>query len=215
MHLGDPDLEARALAAARAFLPTLPPVGPGGLTRCSLHWSATPYGWARDRVARGLAMPYNVVVDRAAADELVLVRGMHPVRNARRLSLEMQDGVEYCAAVRGRNSHGVAASIAAMDGATPGAFGAAPIDAASIEWLCASAAALCVRYGIDPRVPESCYTHAEAALWDGYFGTSADERWDMATLEPFLGELDVLAERAGRTGDLLRERIAHYAASVA
>ena len=196
--------------AARAFLARLPVVSSRGIRRCSLHWSATPYGWARERAARGLTLPYNVVVDRDAAGDWILIPGMHPVRNARRLTLEMQEGVEYCASIRGRNSHGVSASIAAMDDATPSAFGAAPICAASVELLCASAAALCARYGIDARDVQACYTHAEAALWDGYFGTGDDERWDMALLEPSADDVPALAERAVRTGDLLRARIAAY-----
>ena len=210
VELGDPELEARALRAARAFLATLPAVSPGGIRRCSLHWSATPHGWARERAARGLSLPYNVVVDRNATGDWILVSGMHPVRNARRLTLEMQEGVEYCASIRGRNSHAVSASIAAMDDASPSAFGAAPIDAASVELLCASAAALCARYGIDARAAEACYTHAEAALWDGYFGTGDDERWDMAVLEPGGDDVAALGERAVQTGNLLRARIAAY-----
>lgn len=209
--LADPQLDVRALAAAREYLATLPDVERGALRRISLHWSATPYGWARDRSAQGLALPYNVVVD--VVDGVpVLVAGMDPRLNARPLSLEMKANAEYCASVRGRNSHGVGASIAAMSDASPASFGDAPIDAVRIEFLCAGAGALCAKYAIDAHVPDACYTHAEAALWDGYFGTGDDERWDLCVLEPTNADRDVLAALAPRTGDRLRARIAGYAA---
>jgi hypothetical protein len=211
---GDSKLDARALHAARLYHATLPEVERGGLRRISLHWSATPYGWARERASHGLALPYNVVVDRSAPGEEQLVTGMSAAVNARELSLDLAANVDYCASVRGRNSHGVAASISAMAGARPSAFGDAPIDAAQVEFLCAAAGALCAKYGIDARAAEACYTHAEAALWDGYFGTGDDERWDLCVLEPTNAGGDALAALAPRTGDRLRARIAAYAAEL-
>jgi hypothetical protein len=210
--LGDPRLEARALRAARVFIATVPGVAPGALRRCSLHWSATAYGWARERAAQGLALPYTVVVDRVAPGDEALVAGMSAAVNARELSLDLTANVDYCASVRGRNSHGVAVSISAMADARPSAFGEAPIDGALVEFLCAAAGALCAAYGIDARVPEACYTHAEAALWDGYFGTGEEERWDLGVLEEADVDVKALAALAPRTGDRLRERIAVYAA---
>ena len=212
--LADPGLDARALHAARAYLATLPDVERRGLGRISLHWSATGYGWARERAAQGAAMPYNVVADVDGDGTPVLVTGMDPRHNARPLSLAMNANVDYCASVRGRNSHGVGVSIAAMEGASPASFGAAPIDATRIEFLCAAAGALCAKYGIDAHVPEACYTHAEAALWDGYFGTGDDERWDLALLEPARIDRDGLAALVPQTGDRLRRRIVAYASAL-
>ncbi len=209
--LGDSHLEARALSAARAFMTTLPHVEAGTLAHCSMHWAATRYGWALDRAEQGLALPYQVVADRDAAGGEVLVAGMDPALNARRLSLEMPAGIDYCASVRGRNSHGVAVSISAMAGAEPRAFGDAPIDPSLIELMCAAAGALCAKYGIDARVPSACYTHAEAAMWDGYFlGDDPDPRWDLAITEP--SDLDPAALKAVTTltADRLRARVHAY-----
>lgn len=212
--LANSQLDARALDAARTYLATLPGVERGALRRISLHWSATGYGWARERAAQGLALPYNVVADIDGNGAPILVAGMDPRLNARALALEMEANVEYCASVRGRNSGGAGVSIAAMDGASPTSFGAAPIDAVRVEFLCAATGALCAKYGIAARVAEACYTHAEAALWDGYFGTGDDERWDLAVLEPVHADRDALAVLAPRTGDLLRSRIAAYASNL-
>ncbi|HEY4442620.1 MAG TPA: hypothetical protein VGN14_19355, partial [Candidatus Elarobacter sp.] len=141
--------------------------------------------------------------------------GPSPNVNAREITPEMRMNVDYCASCRGRNSHGMATSIAAMAGATPADFGTAPIDAAQYEFLCAATAALCVKYGVDPTDPQQCYTHAEAALWDGYFGTGDEERWDLAVLEPADVDIATLAELAPKSGDRLRARIAAYAAALA
>jgi hypothetical protein len=212
VQLADSTVETRALTAARAFMTTLPDVAPGTLTHCSMHWAAMPYGWALDRAAQGLPLPYQVVADRDAAGTELLVEGMSAALNARRLTLETPAGVEYCASVRGRNSHGVAVSISAMAGAEPRTFGEAPIDAALVEFMCAAAGALCAKYGIDARFPAACYTHAEAAIWDGYFlGDDPDPRWDLAILEP--SDLDPAALKAVTTsnGDRLRARVHAYA----
>ena len=207
----DLTIEARALTAARGFMMTLPDLQPGALAHCSMHWAAMPYGWALDRAEQGLPLPYQVVADREAAGREVLVAGMDPALNARRLSLEMPAGVDYCASVRGRNSHGVAVSISAMAAADPRDFGAAPIDAALVEFMCAAAGALCAKYDIDARLQSACYTHAEAAIWDDYFlGDDPDPRWDLALLEP--SDLDPAALKAvtAQTGDRLRARVHAY-----
>jgi hypothetical protein len=212
VQFADPTIETRALTAARAFMTTLPDVAAGTLAHCSMHWAAMPYGWALDRAEEGLPLPYQVVADRDAAGAEVLVAGMSPALNARRLSLEMPAGIDYCASVRGRNSHGVAVSISAMAGAEPRTFGDAPIDAALVEFMCAAAGALCAKYGIDARLQTACYTHAEAAIWDGYFlGDDADSRWDLAILEP--SDLDPAALKAvtTSTGNRLRARVHAYA----
>ena len=211
MQSADPTTEARALTAARGFMMTLPDVEPGTLAHCSMHWAAMPYGWALDRAEQGLPLPYQVVADREGAGLEVLVAGMNPALNAGRLSLEMPAGVDYCASVRGRNSHGVAVSISAMAGAEPRAFGDAPIDAALVEFMCAAAGALCAKYGIDARSQSACYTHAEAAIWDDYFlGDDPDPRWDLAILEPTDLGPAALKAITTQTGDRLRARVHAY-----
>ncbi len=211
MQFADPTTEARALTAARGFMMTLPDVEPGTLAHCSMHWAAMPYGWALDRAEQGLPLPYQVVADREGAGLEVLVAGMNPALNAGRLSLEMPAGVDYCASVRGRNSHGVAVSISAMAGAEPRAFGDAPIDAALVEFMCAAAGALCAKYGIDARSQSACYTHAEAAIWDDYFlGDDPDPRWDLAILEPTDLGPAALKAITTQTGDRLRARVHAY-----
>ncbi|HEY4440400.1 MAG TPA: hypothetical protein VGN14_08065, partial [Candidatus Elarobacter sp.] len=88
MIRSDALLDRRALDAARAYLATLPAVAPGALSRISLHWSATAYGWARERAARGEALPYNVVVDRVAPGAEELIAGPSPDVNAREITPE-------------------------------------------------------------------------------------------------------------------------------
>ena len=69
-----------------------------------------------------------------------------------------------------------------------------------------------MRIGIDARSPAACYTHAEAAIWDGYFlGDDPDPRWDLAILEP--SDLNPAALKAvtTTTGDRLRVRVQTYA----
>jgi len=207
----DPAIQGRALDAGSEYRASLPIVPAGSLTHCSLHWAAMPYGWAREAKAAGMILPYQVVADWDADGNAILVPGMSPALNAHDLSDDHCAGIDYCASVWRRNSRGVAVSISAMIDAVPGDFGGAPIDATLIEFLCAAAAALCVTYGIDARSREACYTHAEAAIWDGYFiGEDLDYRWDMGLLEPSTADVASLKRTASVTGNRLRERIGTY-----
>jgi hypothetical protein len=211
MTLGDPAIQPAAIAAARAYLAQLPTLAPNVLTHCSMHWAAMPYGWAHEQRATGAVLPYHVVADLDSSGEPILIAGMDPTRNARTIPLDDRANIDYCASVWRRNSHGVAVSISAMAGAEPHDFGSAPIDANLVEYMCAGAAALCVRYGIDPGDPQACYTHAEAACWDGYFwGDDPDCRWDLAILEPSPADAAALRAAVPVTGARLRARILVY-----
>lgn len=211
MRLGDPAIEAQALTAARTFLGTLPEIAPGRVTHCSMHWAATPYGWARARAAQGGAIPYQVVADLDLAGNAMLVRGMSATLNARDIPAGLTPDVDYCASVWHRNSHGVAVSISAMVGAGPHDFGSAPITALLVEFMCAGAAALCAKYGVDASGQQTCFTHAEAALWDNYFlGEDPDCRWDLCVLDPTPGDIAALKAGTTATGDQLRARVHAY-----
>jgi hypothetical protein len=91
-----------------------------------------------------------------------------------------------------------------MRDARPDDFGAFPLLDAMVTLGCATAAQLCAYYGIAVDA-EHVLTHAEAAVRDGYFGSAADERWDIARLAPRPEPLE--PAEAERVGDLLRARI--------
>ena len=116
-----------------------------------------------------------------------------------------------------------------MDGATQQDFGLTSVTAAGLEWLCAGAAAFAVKYGLDAAGNVAngtthqgdngtvsttgepvIITHAEAAIFDGYFCGYTDDpdcRWDLACLVP---GGSVTPEVAVQTGDALRARIHAY-----
>jgi hypothetical protein len=215
MTLDNPAIQGQALAAGRTFMNSLPDIPPGLITHCSLHWAATPYGWALTRNGQGGTIPYQVVADLDAAGNTILVSGMSPSANARDIPASATADVDYCASTYHRNSHGVAASISAMVGAGPHSFGLNPIDIHLVEYMCAGAAALCAKYGIDASAPQNCYTHAEAAIWDSYFlGDDPDCRWDLATLEATDADIATLKVTATSVGDQLRARIHAYKISL-
>ena len=116
---------------------------------------------------------------------------------------------------------------------TPNDFGSDPLQMHEIEFLCAGAAAFCVRFGIDsggislasdPYYGEpNILTHAEAANLVGAppaytaYGPQPIgdvERWDLATLVPAPEGVLVTATHAGIVGDALRQRIHLYAAAL-
>jgi hypothetical protein len=103
-----------------------------------------------------------------------------------------------------RNSWALGIAIGGMDGATTNNFGKDPVQLHELQYLCAGAAALAAKYGVQANQDlgggeHTIMTHAEAAIQDGYFG----ERWDLALFEP--GPLTQTGARYH--GDLLRQRI--------
>jgi N-acetyl-anhydromuramyl-L-alanine amidase AmpD len=118
------------------------------------------------------------------------------------------DDRPYAAHVAGRNSYAIGIALAAMRDAAPDDFGPYPTTPEGLDALCAVAAYLARGYAI-PIVRERVFTHAEAAAADGYFGTGADERWDIARFRPDPRPLAI--DDARTAGDALRKRIAAHA----
>ncbi|MDQ6780261.1 MAG: N-acetylmuramoyl-L-alanine amidase [Candidatus Eremiobacteraeota bacterium] len=170
---------------------------PGGrIDRLYLHWSAGPYDIP--------SSSYHFVVGYRRGE--LFAQQTHDVReNMRRLSEDM----EYAAHTRGRNSYAIGVSALSMLEATPHDFGTQPLTEQLTDALCAMCGYLARRYDIALDA-EHVMTHAEAAIIDGYFGLSPEERWDLARLAPAAGP--VTPQEAFVTGELLRERIRAYLA---
>lgn len=204
------------LAKAQTYYDASPDIAPGLVTHVSLHWAAMKYGWSLDCLAHGTPVPYNIVADVDAAGSVVLVTGMDPTKNARDLdqTLDVAD-VTYCASCWHRNSHGVAASISALYNGSASDFGPYPVTEHLVDLMCAGAAALCAKYGVDSSNPATCFTHAEAAIWDGYFWgdptPDGDTRGDLCILEahPEMSTAELKAS-APVVGQMLRKRIRAY-----
>lgn len=208
--------DGAVLAKAQDFLAGLPDVEAGLIARISLHWAAMKYGWAVDLAAKGDVIPYNVVADIDANGSFLLVQGMNPGLNARQIGADGETmDVTYCGSCWHRNSHAVAASISALANGSAADFGPYPLTEHLVDAMCAGAAALCTKYRIDASDPKTCYTHAEAAILDGYFWgdptPDGDTRGDLCVLEahPEMST-DQLKANAPLAGAMLRRRIHAY-----
>jgi hypothetical protein len=171
----------------RDWKPALPP---GTLRSVILHWTAGDYETTFAAYHLCLSGPHDVMVH-ATHD---LRANMRDVRTA---------GPAYAAHTQGRNSYAAGIAVCAMRAATPHDFADFPLSAQQVEALCAVSAVLVRWYGI--ALP-AVRTHAEAALEDGYFGSGADARWDIARLEPAADPLR--PAEAAAVGNFLRTRIA-------
>ncbi len=172
----------------------LPNALPGGdLRRLYLHWTAGDYAT--------LFPAYHVCV---ALDPA----GRPAVRLTHDLAANMRDvrepGPPYAAHTAGRNSWAIGLAICGMRDAVPADFGAFPLLDGMLAAGCAAAARLCEFYGITVDAAH-VMTHAEAAAQDGYFGSGAEQRWDIARFAASAEPLR-LAEAAA-AGDVLRARI--------
>jgi hypothetical protein len=166
---------------------------PGDLRAIYLHWTAGDY------VTTYPAYHFCVGLDGAGA---ALVTETHDLRANMR---DVRGGnAPYAAHTAGRNSFAIGIAVCGMRDATPHDFGAFPLRDDLVGLACETAARLCATYAI-PVVAAHVRTHAEAALDDGYFGSGADERWDIARLRPSSDPL--VAGDAVRVGDALRSRI--------
>jgi hypothetical protein len=182
-----------APCALRDWRPTLPRLD---LRTIVLHWTAD------DDATTHAA--YHFVVTTAGG--VPRVHATAPLAwNARDVRT---DAGPYAAHVAGRNSHAIGIALAAMRDAVPGDFGDYATTPDGLDALCAVAAHLARGYAI-PIVRERVFTHAEAAVADGYFGAGADERWDIARFHAEARPL--AAEDARIAGDALRKRIAAHA----
>ena len=215
MNFSQNPTDPQMVSKGRTVLAGLPALAPGLVTHVSLHWAATPYGWAIAKSQNGDVIPYNLIADVNAQGNVVIVSGMDPRRNARDIDPRERQDVDYCASCYHRNSHGLAASISALENGGPGDFGHYPLSERLVDALCVSAAAICAKYGVDASSNTTCFTHAEAAIWDGYFWgdptPDGDTRGDLCILEahPEMSDAQLKAN-APIIGDLLRGRIHDY-----
>jgi hypothetical protein len=169
------------------------PALPGGdLRSIVLHWTAGDY--------EAVFSAYHFCL-RGVSD--VVVVQTHDVR-ANMRDLGPDPAAPYAAHTSGRNSYALGVAVCGMGGATPADFGAFPLSDVQIDALAVVAARLATVYAIPAR---AIFTHAEAAVEDGYFGADGDDvRWDIARLEPRPERL--VPSEARATGDVLRARIA-------
>jgi len=165
----------------------------GDLRSIVLHWTAGDYESAYP------AYHFCIALDSAARP---VALATHDLR------ANMCDAAAsrspYAAHTSGRNSYAIGLAVCGMAGATPQDFGPFPLRDEMLALTCATAARLAAFYAI-PLDREHVFTHAEAALADGYFGTGEDERWDIARLGPSAEPLR--ADEARRAGDALRAMI--------
>jgi hypothetical protein len=166
-----------------------------------LHWTAHDYA--------SVFEAYHLCIGLRGEEGPLAIACTDLRANMRDVRLE---GAPYAAHTRGRNSYAIGLAICAMEDATPSDFGRYPLREDFIDVACATAAELCAFYGI-PIDERHVYTHAEAALEDGYFGCGEDERWDIARLTPSLEPLQ--PEDARRVGEELRRRVRHASNSAA
>jgi hypothetical protein len=158
-----------------------------------LHWTAGDY--------RTVYPAYHFCVALDDAGEPIVCATRDLALNAR----DVRTGdAEYAAHVAGRNSFACGLAVCGMARAAPHDFGPFPLRDDMLDGLCRIAAALCAQYGIAIE-PHAVFTHAEAAIADGYFGAGENERWDIARLAPASSPL--VAAEAREIGDALRERI--------
>ncbi len=165
----------------------------GDLRALYLHWTAGDYATTFPA--------YHVCIALGPGD-VPTVCWTNDLR-ANMRDVRAGEGV-YAAHTLGRNSYAIGLAICGMRDARPDDFGAFPLLDAMVTLGCATAAQLCAYYGIAVDA-EHVLTHAEAAVRDGYFGSAADERWDIARLAPRPEPLE--PAEAERVGDLLRARI--------
>jgi len=166
----------------------------GRIEKLYLHWSARAYDQP--------SASYHFVVGYRQGRLFALQT--HDVReNMRPLTVDM----EYAAHTAKRNSFAIGVSALSMLDATPQNFGSQPLTDELVDALCAMCAYLAQRYGIAIDA-DHVMTHAEAAIHDGYFGLTSEERWDLARLKP--AQEPVTPAEAQATGEVLRQKIRDY-----
>lgn len=203
----DAPLLQPALTASRAFYSALPPLGATQFfDHIYLHWSVEPWGCVDGA--------YNAEVD-LENGAWVLKITHDPRDNA----VEIQSGAPYAAHTYRRNSHAFGFAITGMVGATPSNFGTEAVQYHELEFLCAGAAAVAMRYDMDSTGTASMgaypgsyvvMTHAEAAIADDYFPGDGDPdpRWDLSRFEQ--SNSDLTKPEALMNASILRSRIHQY-----
>jgi hypothetical protein len=194
-------LDKAALGVSFEFSTQLPSLGAGqSLTHLYLHWSATGYF--------GSFYEYNAVISLRITDRAWICN----VVTGPRLNATSPPQQGYAAHTYQRNSHAFGLCVDAMTDAIPSNFGSSPITLEEVETLCACAAVICLKYGIDSADPKLVMTHGEAAILDGYFILDATPdgvtRWDLARLTA--SDIPISREEAVENGNKLRARIHEY-----
>jgi hypothetical protein len=208
--------DAGILAKARALLAELPHANAGDIDRIYLHWSVAPMC---DRFA-----DYNVMILSNTGYYMAITHT--PADNAvSTFAPESYAAHTYC-----RNEGAVGVCLSGMDGATETNFGPDPETVTGLTHLCAAAAAVALKYGVDVSGlsgpgPRGTYagehtilTHAEAANLPGEPGQygpygpppGTSERWDLAVFTPLTNGAVLDKEMASMCGDALREVIRTY-----
>jgi hypothetical protein len=194
-------LDNAALGVSFAFSAQIPTLAADqAITHLYLHWSATDYF--------GNFCEYNAIVSRQVSDKVWVCK----LQTDPRLNATEPPQPGYAAHTYQRNGHAFGLCVDAMTNATPSNFGIAPITLEEIETLCACAAVVCQKYGIDSADPKLVMTHAEAAILDGYYildqTLDGVTRWDLARLTA--SDVPITREEAVENGTLLRARIHEY-----
>lgn len=191
-----------AIKEARVFYGLLPDLASGAyFNRLYLHWEVEAFGCVDGA--------YNGVVALKGGMWRALI-SHDPRDNARQIG----SGMTYAEHTYQRNSFAFGLAVSGMDGATMADFGPDAIQGHELELLCSAGAAVCLKYGLNPLgttthngVSEHIIlTHAEAAIFDSYFG----ERWDLAIFNPNGDKSDATPAQAVQSGAVLRARIASY-----
>jgi hypothetical protein len=189
-----PAAEGRDVSYPRWKIAQWRPDVSGRIEAIYTHWSAHDYA--------SVFPAYHFCVVETPAGVIEVVN-THDVRENMRDVYEPPER-PYAQHTRKRNSYALGISVMAMEGATPQDFGKYPLTDALVEGLCVVGARLASFYGV-PIDDEHIMTHAEAALYDGYFGTDPDRRWDLAR---FAASPTPLAEQEARDrGEELRARM--------
>ncbi len=170
------------------------PETPGRIEFVYLHWSAHDYA--------SLFPAYHYCIAQQS-DGTIVVAQTHDLRENMR-DVYAKPERPYAQHTRGRNSYAVGISAMAMENATPHDFGAYPITEGLIDGLCVVAARLASYYDIALDA-DHVMTHAEAAIRDDYFGTTPEERWDLARFSPSTAALT--PREALASGETLRVRM--------
>jgi hypothetical protein len=205
-----------ALDAGKALMAALPTIAPGLLTRGYLHWAVSPYD--------STFSDYNgMVILKDGRWALVVTHD--PRDNAPGLNNNAEASHTWH-----RNTGAFGISIAGMMGADVHNFGVCPVQMHQLEYLCACAAAFCVKYGIDTNGnvtngsthtdndgnpvnttgEHNLLTHAECAVIDNY----PSERWDLGSFIPLPSGVELTTEMRASCGSVLRARTHLYAAAL-
>jgi len=196
-------LSAEALAAAKAFYAQLPALEHGMFfDHVPLHWAVEAF-----RCTDGAYNGEIVLTGKGKNTAWSMQITHDPLDNA--IDIPEDGSKPYAAHTLGRNSHGFGLAITGMEGATSSDFGPEGLQYHQLEFLEAAAAAVCLKYGIQAGDRRAVYTHAEAAIVDGYYG----ERWDLAIVDPAPSFPPPQVAQA--TGNALRARIHSYKLALA